>query len=122
MRPAPNDYIAAGRPRGMLPDRCSLGEGGRRCPSPPEYVVSIVAGDGEYMVGVACGRHSGEVAARARAAQAGGGAPAGSVRLSPVRPVGTDCIRGSCDDDGAAAAPILPSPAHAAADARRAPR
>lgn len=119
MRPAPNDYIAAGRPRAVLPDRCSLGRGGRRCPSPPEYVVSIESGDGEYMVGVACGRHSGEVAARARAAQAGGAVPAGSVRLSPVRPVGTDCIRGSCDDGNAAAAPIVPSPARAGADARR---
>lgn len=111
MRPAPNDYIAAPRPRAVLPDRCSIAEGGRRCPNPPEFVVSIVAGDGEYMVGVACGRHSGAVAARARAAQAGGAAPGGRVRLSPVRPVGTDCIRGSCDGGGG----IIPAPAGAGA-------
>ena len=111
MRPAPNDYIAAPRRRAVLPDRCSIAEGGRRCPNPPEFVVSIVAGDGEYMVGVACGRHSGAVAARARAAQAGGAAPGGRVRLSPVRPVGTDCIRGSCGHDGA----IIPAPAGAGA-------
>lgn len=94
----------------MIPDRCSLREGGRQCPSPPEFVVSIVAGDGEYMVGVACGRHSGAVAARARAAQDGRAAPAGTVRLSAVRPVGTDCIRGSCGADGT----IVPAPAGAA--------
>ena len=111
MRQAPNDYIAAARPRPVLPDRCSIRTGGRQCPSPPEFVVSIAAGDGEYMVGVACGRHSGAVAARARAAQDGRAAPAGTVRLSPVRPVGTECIRGSCDGDGT----IMPAPAAGAA-------
>lgn len=108
--PAANDYIAAGLPRAVLPDRCSIREGGRQCPSPPEFVVSIEAGDGEYMVGVACGRHSGAVAARARAAQDGGAAPGGRVRLSPVRPVGTDCVRGSCDGDA-----IVPAPRGAGA-------
>lgn len=107
--PGANDYIAALGPDRVLPNRCSIRDAGRQCPSPPQFVVSIVAGDGEYMVGVACGRHSDAVAARARSAQAARAAPPGMVRLSPVRPVGTDCIRGSCDGDGL----VVPAPAGA---------
>ena len=94
----PNGYNhwLAGAP--VLPDRCSLRERGRQCPRPPEFVVSITTRDGEYMVGVACGRHANAMAAKIRAVQGSRAAPRGEVRLTSVRPVGTDCIRAACDD------------------------
>lgn len=81
----------------LLPDRCSVGEGGRRCPSPPEFVISVAAADGEYMVGVACAGHRDRVSGRLRAMQEGGEIPAGKVSFSALRPVGTDCVRGGGD-------------------------
>ena len=82
----------------MLPDRCSVAEGGRPCPSPPQFVVSIVADDGEYMVGVACQRHRQAVSGKIGVLQGQGKMRDGQVRFSPVRAVGTDCIRGDADD------------------------
>ena len=35
----------------MLPDRCSVMEEGTQCVNPPEYIVSVIAGNDEYMVG-----------------------------------------------------------------------
>lgn len=82
----------------MLPDRCSIRQGGRACPSPPEFVVSVAAAGGEYMVGVACGRHRAAVAGRVAAMQARGDVPGGKVGFEALRPVGTDCVRS--DPDG----------------------
>ena len=36
----------------MLPDKCSVTEEGKQCVNPPEFVVSIISGEDEYMVGV----------------------------------------------------------------------
>ena len=78
-------------------------EGRGRCPSPPEFVVSVLSGGGdEYMVGVVCGRHRGAMGRLVRSMQggdAGGRLPAGAVRFSAVRPVGTDCLKGECGSD-----------------------
>ncbi|CAI9831955.1 MAG: hypothetical protein MPI95_03985 [Nitrosopumilus sp.] len=83
----------------MLPDRCSMAEGGRRCQNPPEFVLSVVSDGAEYMVGVACRAHRGAVSDRIGALQEEGRLGRGSVSISPVRAVGTDCIR-ACPDDG----------------------
>lgn len=82
----------------MLPDRCSVSRGGRRCPSPPEFVVSVADGPDEYMIGVACGAHRGAIGARAADLQKKGRLPRGAVRFEPLRAVGTDCVRGDPDD------------------------
>jgi len=36
----------------MLPDRCSVTEKGKQCVNPPEFIVSIISGKDEFMVGV----------------------------------------------------------------------
>ena len=82
----------------MLPDRCSMSRGGRRCASPPEFVVSVSGADGEYMIGVACGAHRGAIEARAAELQKDGRLPEGAVRFEKLRAVGTDCVRGDPDD------------------------
>lgn len=82
----------------MLPDRCSVSRGGRRCPSPPEFAVSVADGPDEYMVGVACGAHRGAIESRAAELQKEGRVPAGRIRFERLRAVGTDCVRGDPDD------------------------
>ena len=82
----------------MLPDRCSVSRGGRRCPNPPEFVVSVADGADEYMIGVACGAHRDAIESRAAALQSDGRVPAGRIRFERLRAVGTDCVRGDPDD------------------------
>ena len=41
----------------MFPDRCSVKEKGKDCVNPPEFVISVVQTNDEYMVGVTCKNH-----------------------------------------------------------------
>ncbi len=41
----------------MIPDRCSVRESKKQCVNPPEFVISVVVDEGEYMVGVTCEKH-----------------------------------------------------------------
>lgn len=83
-----------------FPDRCTVVEGGRRCPNPPEFIVSVADGSGEYMVGVTCGRHKRGVSGKIESLQRDGKLPGGKVGFEPLRPVGTDCVRGGADGCG----------------------
>lgn len=82
----------------MLPDRCSISRAGKRCPGPPEFVVSVTDGSDEYMIGVACEIHRDVIESKAAALQEKGLVPAGRIRLERLRAVGTDCVRGDPDD------------------------
>lgn len=98
----------------MLPNKCSIRKDGRQCSNPPEFIVTItcirtgdngITADGmasadadEYMIGVTCGRHRQNVLAEVRRLQAGGKITEGEIGFSPVKSVGTDCIRGDPDD------------------------
>ncbi len=82
----------------MLPDRCSVRQGGKACVNPPEWVVSVAQPDGEYMVGVTCGRHKDSVSGRLASLQEEGRVPRGKIRFSALKPVGTDCIRADTDE------------------------
>lgn len=82
----------------MFPDRCSIIESGRQCPNPPEFVVSVAHHKDEYMVGTACARHREAVTVKVQRLQDQGSIPAGKVRFTKLKPVGTDCIKGDADD------------------------
>ncbi len=82
----------------MMPDRCSVVSKKRQCVNPPRFIVSIVAGADEYMVGLACERHRQDISDRITILQDGGKIPRGVMTFSPVKAVGTDCIRGDPDD------------------------
>ena len=91
-------YTRPGRKCIVFPNRCAMVKGGRQCPNPPQYAVSVASGPDEYMVGVACEIHRHTVSEKIRRLQEGGHVPNGSVRFAPLRPVGTDCIRADPDD------------------------
>ena len=105
----------------MLPNRCSIRKDGKPCSNPPEFIVTVICArhpqyanddsgggfdvvyDGtfdtdEYMIGVTCGRHRQVVLAEVRRLQDQGKITRGTVGFTPVKPVGTDCIRGDPDD------------------------
>lgn len=82
----------------MLPDRCSVMKEGKQCPSPPEFVVSVIVEKDEYMVGVTCGRHKQLVSGKVENLQKIGKVPDGKIRFVPLKSVGTDCIKANPDD------------------------
>ncbi|MCA9826795.1 MAG: hypothetical protein KC444_00075 [Nitrosopumilus sp.] len=82
----------------MLPDQCSVLEDGKQCINPPEFIVSIVSDEDEYMVGVTCQKHKQIVSGKVRILQNEGKMHDGKISFSPVKSVGTDCIHGDSDD------------------------
>ncbi len=82
----------------MLPDRCSVLQEGKQCVNPPEFVVSIIDGKDEYMVGVTCEKHKQIVSGKIEILQNDGKIHNGKINFSPLKAVGTDCIHADVDD------------------------
>jgi len=82
----------------LFPDRCSVKEAERQCVNPPEFIISVVLGKDEYMVGVTCQKHKQAVSEKVKILQNEGKIPKGKVNFSGLRAVGTDCIRADPDD------------------------
>lgn len=82
----------------MLPEHCSIKEKTRDCPMPPEFVISIKMKNEEYMVGVTCNGHKKTFVEKLANLQKSGKVPDGSINLTEIKAVGTDCIRMDPDD------------------------
>jgi hypothetical protein len=82
----------------MFPDRCSVKEEGKNCVNPPEFVISVVSDNGEYMVGVTCNKHKDAVSGKLEVLQSEGRIPKGKINFSGLKPVGTDCVKADVDD------------------------
>ncbi len=82
----------------MLPDKCSVTEEGKQCVNPPEFIVSVISENDEYMVGVTCNKHKQIVSGKIGILQNQGKLHKGKIGFSPVKTVGTDCVHGDVDD------------------------
>ncbi len=82
----------------MIPDRCSVRESEKQCVNPPEFVISVVVDDGEYMVGVTCGKHKDVVSEKVKILQNEAKIPNGKINFSALKAVGTDCINAKPED------------------------
>lgn len=82
----------------MFPDKCSVSENDKQCVNPPEFVISVILGKEEYMVGVTCNRHRQAVYGKIEILQKEAKIPKGKINFLPLKPVGTDCIKGNPDD------------------------
>jgi hypothetical protein len=82
----------------LLPDKCSIKENGRICVNPPEYVISVVTNQDEYMIGVSCENHKNLISSKLESLQKSGKIPQGKINFAKLRAVGTDCIRSNPDD------------------------
>lgn len=83
----------------VLPNRCSIKKNGRQCNNPPAFIVTITSDDAnEYMLGVACDRHKQDVFGEVSKLQMEGKVGDGKVGFTPVKSVGTDCVRSDPDE------------------------
>jgi hypothetical protein len=82
----------------LLPDRCSVKQKGTQCVNPPEFVISVKADSGEYMVGVTCEAHKNTLSEKLVSLQKQGKIPNGKIKFEKLKAVGTDCVKASPDD------------------------
>ncbi len=82
----------------MLPDRCSIKENDKPCVNPPEFVISVIVENDEYMLGVTCQKHRHAISGKLTILQTEGKIPKGRINFSQLKPVGTDCIKANVDD------------------------
>ena len=82
----------------MFPTRCSVKEKGKDCVNPPEYVISVINTNEEYMVGVTCNKHKNKISEKLTILQHEKKIPQGKIKFSRLKSVGTDCVRSDPDD------------------------
>jgi len=82
----------------LLPDRCSVKEKGKDCVNPPEFVISVLEENDEYMVGVTCLKHKDRVSEKLQILQNQAKIPKGKIKFTELKSVGTDCVKSSPDD------------------------
>ena len=82
----------------MLPDKCSIREGSRDCVNPPEFLITVVTGNDEFMLGITCQKHKTAVFSKIENLQNQGKIPNGSIKFENLKSVQTDCVRGDPDD------------------------
>ncbi len=82
----------------MLPDKCSIKEHGKPCVNPPEFIVSVIVKNDEYMVGVTCEKHKKIVSGKIQSLQQEEKIPLGKIGFSRLKAVGTDCIHADQDE------------------------
>jgi hypothetical protein len=73
-------------------------EMGNQCVNPPEFIVSILVDNDEYMVGVTCDKHKQIVSGKIQVLQNESKIPHGKINFSQLKAVGTDCIHGDPDE------------------------
>ena len=82
----------------MLPNKCSIREGSRDCVNPPEFLITVVAANDEFMLGITCQKHKTVVLLKIENLQTQGKIPNGSIKFENLKSVQTDCVRGDPDD------------------------
>lgn len=66
--------------------------------NPPEFLISVLADTGEYMIGVTCEHHKNTITGKLESLQQEGKLPKGKINFVRLKAVGTDCIKATPDD------------------------
>jgi len=82
----------------LLPNKCSIRKGDKDCVNPPEYLITLVSDNDEFMIGITCGKHKESDSIKISSLQNDGMVPYGTVKFVNLISVQTDCIRGDPDD------------------------
>ena len=82
----------------LLPNKCSIREGDKDCVNPPEYLITIVSDNDEFMLGITWQKHKTAVLSKIENLQNQGNVPNGSIKFENLKSVQTDCVRGDPDD------------------------
>jgi len=78
----------------LLPNKCSIRKGDKDCVNPPEYLITEVSNNDEFMIGITSEKHKESVSFNIRSLQNDGKIPKGTVKFENLKSVQTDCIRG----------------------------
>ena len=65
----------------------------RHCSYPPSEVISVIAENDEYMVGVVCFRHKAFVRKHIKNLQLTGQIPSGTIGFQDIKTVNTSCMK-----------------------------
>ena len=76
----------------MLPNQCTIKDKNGDCPNSPSFLISITHNSEEYMISVVCEEHKVSMEKRVINMQNIGDLMRGTIKLVPLRPVGTDCV------------------------------
>ena len=82
----------------MLPDKCSIREGTKDCVNPPEFVITVVSDNDQFMLGLTCQKHKTRVLSNLESLQEQKKIPNGTIKFENLKSVKTDCVRGDPDD------------------------
>ena len=82
----------------MLPDKCSIKEGTKDCVNPPEFVITVISDNDEFMLGLTCEKHRTLVTSKIQSLQKQNKIPNGTIKFEDLKSVKTDCVRGDPDD------------------------
>jgi hypothetical protein len=77
----------------QLPKECSFREKDRHCDYPPSEVISVIAENDEYMVGVVCSKHKAFVRKYIKNLQLTGQIPTGTIGFQDIKTVNTSCMK-----------------------------
>ena len=82
----------------MLPDKCSIKEDTKDCVNPPEFVITVISDNDEFMLGLTCEKHRTLVTTKIQSLQEQNKIPNGTIKFEDLKSVKTDCVRGDPDD------------------------
>ena len=82
----------------MLPDKCSIKEETRDCFNPPEFVITVVSDNDQFMLGLTCQKHRTLVLSKIKSLQEQKKIPNGTIKFEKLKSVGTDCVRVDSDE------------------------
>ena len=68
------------------------------CINPPEYLITVVSNNDEFMLGITCEKHKSSVSSKIGPLQNDGKIPSGTIKFENLKSVQTDCVRGDPDD------------------------
>lgn len=85
----------------MIPEHCSFVSEGTKCPLPPEFIIEVEdeTDNSKFMIGLTCSDHRAVLESKFQLLQKNNAIPSGKIRLTNIRIIHTDCIKGTQEDE-----------------------
>jgi len=85
----------------LIPEHCSFVSEGTKCPLPPEFIIEVEdeTDNCQFMIGLTCSDHRAVLESKFQLLQKNNAIPSGKIRLTNIRIIHTDCIKGTQEDE-----------------------
>ena len=85
----------------MIPEHCSFVSEGTKCPLPSEFIIEVEdeTDNSKFMIGLTCSDHRAVLESKFHLLQKNNAIPSGKIRLTNIRIIHTDCIKGTKADE-----------------------